>query len=324
MCSCCVNLCSKSCPHFLPVQDIWASLATPNLHHLVCQLAEQERLLGDIVAHFEVWVERCIQEAKRTTKFKTVEHPEKVIGNRELVKQALWRMKYSGPVPLQSGEEMWEARPHRERLAGIDVANWDPLWNDAALSSMADKGTKVPLDQVDNLRDCLIKYLHLPGNATRVDGRRLPDIEHLQKADWSEHDAWMHRLVQVQGQQRVTCTEYNRQRKSQSYWVLVDFQGYDMPGRVNKYVRVGLPPHPDGTPRMLRVALCDFWGRLNPWGNEDIGGPVHRLILTEPSHKDYAISLDSISGQLVSTWIPVADGRQMMLFVGYDHLSGLK
>lgn len=292
----------------------------------MCQLAVQERLLGDTVAQFEVWVERCIQEAKRTVKFATVEYPEKVIGNRELVKQALYRMQYSGDVPLQSGTEMWDARPQKERVAGANSNScpWDPYWNHDSLSSMTDKGTKVPENQWDDLRDVLVKYLRRPGNATRVNGRRIPDIEFLRGTSWEELEIWMHRLVQVQGQQRVTCTEYNRQRKSQSYWVLVDFQGYDMPGRVDRYVRVSLPPHPDGSPRMLRVALCDFWGKLDPWGNEDIGGPIHRVILTQPTHEDYAISLDSIRGQLVSTWNEMAGGRKMMLFVGYDHLSGLK
>lgn len=321
---------------FAPLQEIWASIATSNLHILCCQLALQELLLGDTAVQYELWVERLIQSAKQAVKFHTVEYPEVVIAVKEMTRQGLDVAKYSRPVILQTSEEMWNARPQKALSAAPNPA-YDVLRNNETQTSMLDKGKRIDLDQLPDLKAALIK--HVRSNPVMVHGVRMRDKEHLRGINTpdqvTELEAFEHRLVKVQGQLCMTSVEYTRQKKSQSYWVLFTFTGLDkntyvQPGRVDRYIRVSLPPHPDdGSPRFLRVAVSDFWGRLAPWGDDDTGGPVHRLFFKQPSQKNYICSLDSVVSLLnhTSNQVPtpgVEGGRKMMLFVGYDHTTGLK
>lgn len=204
------------------MQEIWAALATPNLHTLHCQLGLQEKLTGDTIGHYELWVERGIQRAKRCVKFMTVEFPEKVIAGQELLRQALNIMKYSGPVPLLSGEEMWQARPQKAPSEGVDNA-YDPLLNHDEISSMQDKGKLVKASEWEDLSDACIKYVK--NHPVKVDGVRLLDLEHLQSTNLEGLEVYLHRIVKVQGQVCITSADYTRQRKSQSYRVLCKFAG---------------------------------------------------------------------------------------------------
>lgn len=62
-------------------------LCTYNLHILICRLPRQQLHRGHAAYYREFWVERLMQEAKRTTKFRTVGAPELVV-----VSEMCWRL----------------------------------------------------------------------------------------------------------------------------------------------------------------------------------------------------------------------------------------
>lgn len=314
---------SKRCALSVPVmcpQDIWLGLATPNLHHLVCQLAIQERMLGDTVQHAEVWVERCIQEAKRCVKFKTTCHPEKVIGGQELVKRALAAARYNFTVPLLCMDELWEAQKKR-KADSLDDNAYDSERHDPELSAMRDKGVECTLQQWSALRDRLI--LCVRNNSDTMEERDA-DIEHLQQEPFPVQDVFWHKMASLRGEWCVTSTRYKRQKRSQSYWVLAEYDNKQHVGRISQYVRVPLPPASGGQARELKVALCDFWAYKAPWVNRNTGGPIHRVLYkSDPPSKNYVVKLDSISCPVIHTW-NMDEGKKQMLFASYDFQSGMK
>lgn len=312
-------------------------MATPNLHTLCCQLAIQERERGDTVNESELWVERTIQACKRVVKFKTTSCPEKIIGNHELLKRALARCKYATAFILLDGSELWAA--HKLKLqtlrggaARVLGRAYDPC-RDEDVSSFRDKGKKLNDVRMGVVRPLLKKFLE---KHPAEDQGRVPDLDHVQSASLSSLNAHVHKVVWIDGQQCITSVDYKRQKSSQSFWVLVECEKngvvYQQPGRVSRYLRLSLPDGQDGQPRTLRVALVDFWTRpaTNPvWGNDNTGPGVHRLFYKpSPLDRECVVSLDSIVRPLIHTSNMVKSGtrapKKLMLFVGYDHMSGLK
>lgn len=303
-------------------QDIWLGLATPNLHHLACQLGVQEKMLGDTVQHAELWVERAIQAAKRSVKFKTTCHPEKVVGGQELVIRALAAARFAHGAPLLSMEELWDLhhKKNQKKASREEDDVIDPEKDQADLHSMRDKGVRCKPAVWNVLRPLFIQYLT---NNVQNCAQRDLDIAHLRLGTFK--DVFMHRMAMLNGEWCVTCSTYNRQKKSQSYWVMVDYASYNQPGRITKYVRVLLPPNPDtGEIRQLKVALCDFWRRQAPFVDADLGDPIHRFFYTQkPEKSNYLVPLGAIVRPLIHTF-NMQEGQRLMLFKGYDHQSGTK
>ena len=89
----------------LAEQKFSVAFFTHNLHAVVSHLLEQEDLFGHSYQLTDSWVERCMQFAKRVTKYHAVKDPHTVIGNYILVQNALlyWSNKFC-EVMLPSGE----------------------------------------------------------------------------------------------------------------------------------------------------------------------------------------------------------------------------
>lgn len=319
-------------------QKLDAKMATPNLHTLVCQLGVQERERGDTVNESELWVERNIQLCKRIVRFKATSCPEKIIGNLELLRRAQLRCRFATAATLKDGAELWAAHQLKLKKLRGGVARalssaYDPCRDDNT-SAFPDKGKKVTSIMMTVIRPLLVKYLekHPAENQGRV-----PDVDHVQGAPLSSLNAYVHTLVWIDGQLCITSVDYKRQKSAQSFWVLIECekhgQSYHQPGRVSRYLRLSLPDGQDGQPRTLRVALVDFWTRpaSNPvWGNANTGPGVHRLFFKpDPADKECVVALDSIVRPVIHTSNMVKSAgngaqKKLMLFVGYDHLSGLK
>ena len=90
----------------LLLQGISTELLTPNLHHLTCVLPEQEKAMGSISFYSELWLERMIQLAKRTVKFRCTSEPEKVIANDIALASGLIRLQRSSGCVLKSFAEL--------------------------------------------------------------------------------------------------------------------------------------------------------------------------------------------------------------------------
>lgn len=276
-------------------------------------------MLGDTSQHAELWVERAIQAAKRCVKFKTTCHPEKVIGGHELVIRALAAARFAHDAPLLSMEELWELH-HPKKAPAEQGDAVDPERDQADLHFMRDKGVRCKTSLWNVLRPLFTQHLT---NNVRNRAQRALDIAHLQNTTFK--DVFVHRMVMLNGEWCVTSSTYNRQKKSQSYWVLVDYESYIQPARITKYVRVLLPPNPvNGERRQLKVALCDFWQRQAPLVDADLGDPIHRFFYVQkPQKSDYIVPLDAIIRPLIHT-SNMQDGNKLMLFKGYDFQSGTK
>lgn len=112
-----------------------------------------------------------------------------------------------------------------------------------------------------------------------------------------------------------------------------------MPGSVELYVRIELSPDEvDGSPRFLRVAMCRFSKWMKPLVDLDLGDqPTYRFMFENleadtTTHKAtlFALPMDSIEAPLIHTSQTVYTNKkpgvpqEQYLFVGYNHLSGLK
>ena len=106
----------------LAEQNFAVSFFTHNLHVVVCHLVDQEDLFGHSYLLADSWVERCMQFAKRVTKYHAVRDPHLVIGNYILLQNALlhWSNKLCELV-LPSGD-LYQPRLYH-KLTREDVHN---------------------------------------------------------------------------------------------------------------------------------------------------------------------------------------------------------
>lgn len=311
---------------------------TPNLHDLLCQLHLQELSLGDTAALLELWVEGVIQVAKKKVKGRTTHHTEIVITNGILLANALAQNKYKHGSPIQTLDEMVaEAAAAKQGVKGDDessLAN-DPAKGVPGMHAMSDKGKKATDTQANELMPEIIDMFRKnPG--TDKDLHEI-DLAFLQCND-GNRVVWLHKEASVGGAFRINSSGYNRQQTRQSYWILANYTQL-MPGSVELYVRVELSPDEDGGPRFLRVAMCRFWKWLKPLVDLDLGDqPTYRFMFDNLLVADtetgkarlFALPMDSIEAPLIHTSQTVFTNKkpgvpqQQYLFVGYNHLSGLK
>ena len=80
------------------------SFFTHNLHQVVAHLLDQEDFFGLTAYIAESWVERCMQMAKRITRYHATKDPHKVIANYLLLQSAILRKTNSFGVSTVSGK----------------------------------------------------------------------------------------------------------------------------------------------------------------------------------------------------------------------------
>lgn len=269
----------------------------------------------------ELWVERAIQAAKRCMKFKTTCHPERVIGGHELVKRALAAARYSNGITLLSMEELWEAHKKVKVATAVSGA-YDPDKDQPNLHYMSDKGKPCKPDVWAVIQPMLTKYLQ--ANMPESEEREA-DISHIQSANTSLLEVYMHDMVMLNAEWCLSSAGYGRPKKTQSYWAMVHYKTYSQPSRIKKYVRVVLPPNPvDGSSRQLKVALCDFWVRSAPLVIPHLAVSIHRMnYTTRPAISNYVVPLSAIIRPVIHTH-QMDKGKMVFLFNGYDFQSGTK
>lgn len=80
------------------------SFFTHNLHQVVAHLLDQEDYFGLTSYLMESWVERCMQFAKRVTRYHATKDPHKVIANYILMQSAILRQSYLYGISTVSGK----------------------------------------------------------------------------------------------------------------------------------------------------------------------------------------------------------------------------
>lgn len=319
------------------LQFISVGLMTPNLHDLLCQLHLQELSLGDTVALLELWVEGIIQCAKKRVKGRSVKHLEVVMVNDILVGNSLDLNKHIYGAPLQTLQEMKAAKAAQKPLSMTDIEKIDPNRGIQGLSAMSDTGRRVRGSEKDKLMDEICKMFT---NSEPEEDDVEAHAQWLVDGDWLHSldvGVWVHKEAVVEGEFRINCTAYKLQQSRESFWVLANYTP-QMPGSVELFVRVPLPPAEDGSPRFLRVAMCKFWKFMSPLVDADLGDrPTYRFMLDKPEldletglTRLYALELESIVAPLFHTSQNVISAskpgvvREQYLFACYNHLSGLK
>lgn len=95
------------------------------------------------------------------------------------------------------------------------------------------------------------------------DQGRVPGIDHVELADASTVEAYIHNVVYIDGTQCLTPSDYKRQKTSQYFWVSVACESndevYQQTVRISRCMQVSMPLRQDGC--SLRLALVDFWKR---------------------------------------------------------------
>lgn len=203
----------------LAEQHFGHHLCTYTLHSLICKLPRQQLQVGHADFFKELYVERIMQAAKRTSKFRTTGAPELVIVAEMLWGQALGLYKALNPE-LKTFDELvpdWGGDPNLKKGHWLDEV--------PAGESLLGSGERVLQEQeLQDMQDLFDKY---------VDVFEVPD-EQLQVLGAGPYLVVRYKRAHRDGVEFVHSEAYERARTRESFYVSVHYHEVHGPCAVRR------------------------------------------------------------------------------------------
>jgi len=265
-------------------EHLGAEYCTYNLHLICCRALDQEEARGNACYSNEFWVERLIQVAKSTTKYRVTAQPEAILARQVALRAAVQTLKLRHPHLLTYDELVEPGRINRITLA--DDSN--------QAQYMVGSGR-----EADVLALAKIKHSY-----ERL-ARDFPGIRNLTDDD----KVFVYQRAMLTGGELVFSKDYTRSRTKISYWAKVTYDEVDAQGNdvtvtymalIHKFVLIKWHQRQTAT----RFALADLYTvrTLNGAG----GSQYHQLFQCgdrDRKEVDYLVALKSIEQKMV-----LADG----------------
>lgn len=187
-----------------------SAACTYNLHVLACRLKHQEVERGLVYHELEFWVERLIQFAKRTTKFKTTTAPELLLVGRIELERALVAAKREFPDLCSFDEFVPEYRAGDMHAKNLDNDEDD---NVQLLGSGQSVQQDTHLADVGALVSQLVKDFPQDNGWDEAGMGLCPEME-----------VFTYQHAHLRCKELVQSRSYLRSRLRESFWVLVRYE----------------------------------------------------------------------------------------------------
>ena len=196
-----------------------------NMHVMLCRLAEQELIRGGAASCSELWVERVVQFAKSSIRYRATSFSEVTLARDVLMDMALATCKLMQPAAAQTFDEHV---PQYRTAEGLNV----PLVGGNKIQDQADEdgtlmlgyGARV-MSQGPQHRETVTAMRNMLGDISGPMAEAGWDTADL---DWLEDTEFIkYKAADLASEEIVHGMEYKRARSRKSYFVLCHFSEAD-------------------------------------------------------------------------------------------------